>query len=225
MTLKRLAILLAILIFLAGVGIAWLWQYAYSPQGRARVIIAQLNDESTTLRGWLLKHHLVREGYTVQADNVLSTPPRNDLDRETQEYRNRERAWERRIDAAAEAMAKLGNDVIPVIIQELQGSKDGRSQDAKFVAARTSGRLHDPAAIEPLASWVRAVAGDNVGFDRALVHTEVTWTLVEIGAEPRAIPAIKKLLEDPEPEVRSVAAEALEELGIKRPPLSQPTKP
>ena len=57
MTLKRLAILLAILIFLAGVGIAWLWQYAYTPQGRARVIIAQLKgDNDTTLRGWMLKH-------------------------------------------------------------------------------------------------------------------------------------------------------------------------
>ena len=35
MTLKRLYIILGILIFLAGVGIAWLWQYAYTPEGRA----------------------------------------------------------------------------------------------------------------------------------------------------------------------------------------------
>ena len=38
MTLKRLMIILGILVVLAGGGIAWLWQYAYSPQGRARGI-------------------------------------------------------------------------------------------------------------------------------------------------------------------------------------------
>jgi hypothetical protein len=54
MTLKRLMIILGILVVLAGCGIAWLWQYAYSPQGRARVIIAQLKGDTTSLRGWML---------------------------------------------------------------------------------------------------------------------------------------------------------------------------
>ena len=59
MTLKRLFIILGILVLLAGIGIAWLWEYAYSPQGRARIIIAQLRGDDTTLRGWLLKNELV----------------------------------------------------------------------------------------------------------------------------------------------------------------------
>jgi uncharacterized membrane protein YqiK len=65
MTLKRLMIVLAVLVVLAGVGIMWLWQYAYTPEGRARVIIAQLKNDTTSLRGWMLQHHVIRPGFVV----------------------------------------------------------------------------------------------------------------------------------------------------------------
>ena len=64
MTLKRLIIVLGVLVVLAGVGIMWLWQYAYSPEGRARIIIAQLKNDTTSLRGWMLQHHVVRQGFS-----------------------------------------------------------------------------------------------------------------------------------------------------------------
>ena len=108
MTLKRLMILLGILIFLAGVGIMWLWHYAYTPEGRARVIIAQLKGDTTSLRGWLLQHHLVRAGFTE--------PNQKGQDRE---HRQTEPDFYRE-EAATGVMVNLGHEVLPVLIEGLR---------------------------------------------------------------------------------------------------------
>jgi HEAT repeat protein len=122
MTLKRLMILLAVLVSLAGGGIALLWPYAYSPQGRARVIISQLKGDTVSLRGRMLQHHMLRPGYSV--------------------------AWGQPEEFAAEAeMVKLGRSVLPVAIEALRNE----NRPVRAMAARACGKFRDPLAIQPLA--------------------------------------------------------------------------
>ena len=142
MTLKRLMIILGILVVLAGVGIMWLWQYAYSPQGRARVIIAQLRgDNDTTWRGWLLQHHLIRPGFSEAPppehgrSGLFMTPGiSNKLP-----------------EAGAYEMAKLEHEVFPIVIEAL---RDG-NYDVQLMAVLTCGKFRDPAAIQPLVQCLR----------------------------------------------------------------------
>ncbi len=144
MTLKRLMIILGILVVLAGVGIAWLWQYAYSPQGRARVIIAQLKNDTTSLRGWMLQHHVIRPGF--------SEPPPNEggfghiIDRDK---------------AAADEMEKLGHDVLPIVIDAFQDEND---HDMVCMAIRVCGKFHDPSAIKPLVKCMHDITRDHPTF-------------------------------------------------------------
>jgi HEAT repeat protein len=60
--------------------------------------------------------------------------------------------------------------------------------------------------------------------DDDYVRYVVLDTLGEVHA-PHAIPAVRKLLNDPFPDVRKAAVTALEKLGDKPPPASQPGKP
>lgn len=189
MTLKRLMIVLGVLVFLAGVGIMWLWQYAYSPEGRARVIIAQLKNDTTSLRGWMLQHHVVRPGFS-------EPPPENPYPHE--------RVW-----AAKNKMVKLGDEVLPVVIEALRDE----NKAVRLMALELSEQRTDPAAIpqiiemcEDSDSWVRSEAVEGLG--------ELKDT--------RAIPALRKRLNDPSGEVRWLAAESLKKLGVKVPPVSQP---
>ncbi len=302
MTLNRLMIVIGVLALLLGVGSAWLWEYAYSPQGRARIIVAQVRgDSDTTLRGWLLKHHLVRPGFSVscQRDDEIPHDPK--------------------IVAAADEMVKLGHEVLPVMIESLHC--DNRDVQATMIWA--CGKSHDPAVIQSLAKRMRDAAhesppvfseskgGDvdiqwlcmyslveigseaygplmdaSKGCDSVEVRGEIPASLgqkwgtaavpylmmlledplwivranaadelgklkdkraidslirhltdndplddhhVEIGAaialgeigDPKAIPALKKLLNDPDSEVRNAAAEALRQLKAQPPPASQ----
>jgi HEAT repeat protein len=189
MTLKRLAILLAILIFLAGVGIAWLWQYAYTPQGRARVIIAQLRgDNDTSLRGWLLRHHLVRPGFTV------SPPSWDDPDSEHHE-----------ITVAADEMVKVGREVLPIVI-EAMNDPDSKVQ---WMAVRACGEFRDPIAIRPLTAFVRAPY-------RCQGFVESWWEDSMVAMGPEACESLMQLLEDKQGIVRLYAVEALGKLKDKR---------
>ena len=121
-------IILGILVVIAGVGIMWLWQYAYTPQGRARVIIAQLRgDRDTTLRGWLLQHHVVRQGFPV--------PPEGEGHFEI---------------PASEEMVKLGPSALPVVIEALGDD----NLDVRLMAIRACGKFRDPAAIQPLDKYM-----------------------------------------------------------------------
>jgi HEAT repeat protein len=171
MTLKRLAILLAILIFLAGVGIAWLWQYAYTPDGRARVIIAQLKGDTTSPRGWLLQHHLVRPGFP---------PPREDGTPDEREWNS--------IVAATDEMVKLGRDIQPIVSEALHGD----NHDVCLMAIWTCGKLRDPAAIRPLLDFMH-----NKTFPRdPETKAECVNSLIAIG--PEAYGPLISLLDDPQ---------------------------
>lgn len=290
-----------LLVVLAGIGIMWLWQYAYSPQGRARVIIAQLKKDDSSLRGWLLKHHLVRPGFSVlcqREDEILHDPE---------------------IVAAADEMVKLGHEVLPVMIESLHD--DNRDVQATMIWA--CGKTHDPAVIQSLAKRMRDAAHESpLVFSESKGDVDIQllcmYSLVEIGSEaygtlmdaskecdsvevrgqiprslaqkwgtaavpylirlledslwivranaadelgnlkdkraidslirhltdddpgddhnvgigaafalgkigdPKAIPALKKLLNDPDSELHDAAAEALKKLGDNPPPASQP---
>ena len=201
MTLKRLAILLAVLIFLAGVGIAWLWQYAYTPQGRARVIIAQLRgDSDTTSRGWLLQHHLVRPGFSYPPEHA-DHPVRVYVILTTPNYR---------AIAASDEIVKLGPDVLPIVIESL---KDG-DHTVRMMAIRACGKFRDPAAIQPLIACQQDAHDPNYinGYDCGQNLCEDS--LVEIG--PEAVDPLVQRLEDPNETIRYYAAEALGRLKDKR---------
>lgn len=229
MTLKRLAIFLAILIFLAGVGIAWLWQYAYTPEGRARVIIAQLKGESdTTLRGWLLRHHVIRPGFAEPPDepSIFVKDPG--------------------IPAATDEMIRLGHDVLPIVIEALEDSND----DVQKMAVRACRKFRDPIAIEPLVKCVtvatqrNAIGAGSLFFD-TYVQSLCLDSLAKIGPKaypklleaskeigpaaqeelpvilagnwgPEAIPLIIELLEDSDPVARLHAAKELGKFRDKR---------
>ena len=60
MTLNRLLIVIGVVVLLVTVGAVWLWQYAYSPEGRARTILTQLRRESTGPRVWMVQHGLTQ---------------------------------------------------------------------------------------------------------------------------------------------------------------------
>jgi HEAT repeat protein len=229
MTLRRLAILLAILIFLAGVGIACLWQYAYAPQGRARVIVAQLKNETDTFRGWLLQHHLVRPGFA-------------------EPNRPGENSFDDRPRAAAEEMVKLGHDFLPLMIETLRDE----NHDARMMAIAACGDFGDPAAIQPLVKCLRdaipqppktpsrpsySQSDSDIQFEciESLMNfgPEIAHTLLEAakhcdsGARPvipemlaawgaEGVPPLMEMLEDDDNSVRASAARELGKLKDKR---------
>jgi len=59
-TLKRLMIGIGVIVLLAGIGIAWLWEYAYTVEGRARNLIVVFEGRSEGVRAWIVRHHLTR---------------------------------------------------------------------------------------------------------------------------------------------------------------------
>ena len=190
MTLKRLFIILGILVVAAGVGIMWLWQYAYTPEGRARVIIAQLKgDSDTTLRGWLLQHHLIRPGYQPE----WSGPD--------------EQHQEENVAPACDAMVKLGRPAIPVVIESLNDS----DKAVLIVAMHTCGKLPDPRAMGPLIALVR----DRNRFPQD-ESVAALWNESFLGIGPAACLPLMDLLEDRDPECRDRAVMALGIIGDKR---------
>jgi hypothetical protein len=242
MTLKRLMIFVAILVFLATVGSMWLWQYAYSPEGRARVIIAQLKGDDTTLRGWMLKHHLVRPGYTEPPHRGEGT------------YTYDQGIIDDREDIARGELVKLGPEVLPVVIEALRD----RNRDVRRAAIRVCGKFPDPAAIEPLVQCMREANQDwpqeGIVYRNGLrlvgspdIQKLCVNSLIEIGPEasgslmnanewdrPRlpallaekwgaaAIPCLRQLLTDSDSDVRRSATKALEKLGVKPTPSTYP---
>ena len=163
MTLKRLMIVLGVLVFLAGIGIMWLWQYAYSPEGRARVIIAQLKgDSDTTLRGWLLQHHLIRPGFSETAQAETPDGPLHFTGPRT---------------VAAIEMAKLGPAASPMVIEALHDTDYG----VRIVGFRTCWLLGDPAFTGALTAHLSSADSDMVWY--------AAWALGKIG-DRSAIPAL-----------------------------------
>jgi hypothetical protein len=232
MTLKRLMIILGILIFLAGVGIMWLWQYAYTPQGRAQVIIAQLKNDPGTLRGWMLQHHLVGPGF--------SDPPRIE-DEAIYNFRYRQ------VTAAANAMRRLDRQILPIVIEAIH---DG-NRDVQLMAIKACGKFRDPAAIGPLAKRMREAPNEippNPTEDKGDVDIQYCCmdSLTEIGPEAfgplldasrkcdgilvqgdmsemlaqkwgeAAVPYLIRVLGEPDEEVRGYAAIELGKLKDKR---------
>ncbi len=235
MTLKRLMLVLGILVVLAGVGIAWLWQYAYSPEGRARVIIAQLKGDTSSWRGWMLQHHLIRPGFSESSNKhyIIFFPEESEPG-----------LWRRM--AGADEMVKLGRPVIPIVIEALE---DG-NRDVRLMAIDVCGMVRDPMTIQPLAKCMRDdahrhSAGPATQRSDDIVQCRCRDSLVEVGPDafgalmescrncshdvrfdlPRnlavrwgsaALPQIIELLSDTNNMVRSAAADELGTFKDKR---------
>jgi HEAT repeat protein len=193
MTLKRLAILLAILIFLAGVGIACLWQYAFSPQGRARVIIAQLKNDTTSLRGWLLQHQVVRPGFEASPKDG-ATGPREDLEPDISPQAR----------AAADKMAQLGKGALPVAIEAFGDD----SRDVQMMAVRACGELRDPAATQQMIRLLDCPPG-------GITDDICAYAVYELGKakDPRATDTFVRMMNWPTPYICRLACISLGEIG------------
>ena len=193
MTLKRLFIILGILVVLAGAGIAWLWQYAYSPQGRARVIIAQLKGDTTSWRGWMLQHHVILPGFSEPPQDTSSRASKtNTMPSTFQSYLddiNRKfRTSDARRIAAADEMVKLGPAVRPLVLDSL---RDG-NPDMQLMAIRACGKFRDPDAIKPLVKCLLEAIPDPNPLPNSFTmegkndYAVLCWcrdSLLEIGPE------------------------------------------
>ena len=217
-------ILLGILVVLAGVGIAWLWQYAYAPEGRARVIIAQLKGDTTSLRGWMLQHHLVRQGYSISVSPLdVESIVCPDI-------------------PASEEMLKLGREVSPIAGDALQDE----NFDVRAMAIRVCGGLRDPAAIDPLVRCMcEALPSPDAFGEGRYAQGLCLESLIEIGPASfgplmqafkscrpslpydipgmmadkwgaAAVPHFMELLDDPDAMLRNFAVDELVRLKDKR---------
>ena len=162
--------LLGILVFVAGVGIMWLWQYAYSPQGRARFIIVQLKNDTTSFRGWMLEHHVVRPGFSVSPSEEYS-----------HSYRAKYGTASDSEIAALYETLNLGRKALPVEIEALHDEH----WPVRRMAIRACGQFHDPAAIQPLAECMRDAPRDPTSQTADYVDVAFRYldALIEIGPE------------------------------------------
>jgi HEAT repeat protein len=130
LTLQRLAVFLLILMVLAGIGIALYWQFAYSPQARARNILAEVRGEKGGFRGWLIAHGVIKK-----------FPPHA--------------IWEGRPvdgkDAALPHLVNIGRDALP----ELTDALKDPDHNIQSLAADACGAIGDPKAAPALlqALW------------------------------------------------------------------------
>lgn len=134
MTLKRLMIAVGVLALVLGIGIAWLWDYAYSPAGRARVIFTQLGKDKTSLRGWMLEHGIIRPAYPPFEGSSAA-------------------AYVAHIDSVTKELARLGPDAYPVILETM----DDGNMDVRFIAVRACGECENEVFIEPLVRQIEWV--------------------------------------------------------------------
>lgn len=188
MTLKRLMISIGVLALLVGIGIAWLWQYAYSPEGRARTIITQLRGDTTTLRGWMLQHDVIPAGFCDSPQNVpedacarncrwMATVGDAELDYKYVIVLNR-------VAAASDAMVELGHTALPIAI----GAMQENNEEVRLTGILACGKSHDSSAIEPLVrcaneSILRRSNPIMKGDDGYTYEMCCIKSLIEIGPE------------------------------------------
>ena len=160
MTLNRLLIIIGIVVLLVTGVVMWLWGYAYSPEGRARVIIAQLKGDTTSLRGWMLQKKLIRPAYVLSPEQA-ECRARKKIDEQIVRLNDSTHpdALPRAIaaayrDAAAQEMEKLGTKVLPVVVEAMGEA----NADVQHVALRFCQKFPDPREIEPVARCMRQLA-------------------------------------------------------------------
>ena len=133
-------IFLATVMLLAGIAIAILWQYAYTPQGRARDIFAELKGDTTSPRGWLIEHKIIRRElpYPGPCDESGGGAQACAVSNQHE---------------AVQKLAALGPQVLPVLFEVM---KDTRVDvEVRKAAVQACGKMRDPQALGPLAQFVR----------------------------------------------------------------------
>ncbi len=163
MTLNRLFIIIGVVVLLLTGGVVWLWQYAYSAEGRARVIVAQLKGDTSSFRGWLLQHGVIRPGYPfdLAAERSRAAKAVEEAEERQTSAPERDASFfesciqaelaHARQSAATQELVKLDAAARPVVFQALQDD----NYDVRMAAAGFCEKVPDPSEIEPLANSLR----------------------------------------------------------------------
>jgi HEAT repeat protein len=187
MTLNRLLIILVVLMALAGGGIAWLWQYAYTPQGRARNVLTELRHDTTSPCGWMIKHGLIKREITTDKEEV---DPPNEWNILALDFEER----------AAKKWAQIGPEAWPVVLEAMD-DPNGLVQTA---AAKACAQMGNPQAVRALLDK----AFPEGHFDRS----EIGQALNECRS-PQALPAFIEGLRSSNRDVQVYCAIALGQIG------------
>ncbi len=113
MTLNRLLIVIGVVVLLVTGGVVWLWEYAYTPEGRARTIFTQIRGDTTSPRGWLIEHGLIRKEIDSRPTFVAEIPYNPPGD--TTDW------WVLNKQPVLDRLAELGPRAFPVIMEESVG--------------------------------------------------------------------------------------------------------
>ena len=192
MTLHRLFIGIGIMALVLAIGIGWLWEMAYKPQSRAKLIVAQLTGDGTSTQGWPAPAPPGSAGVYLQSFRCGIV---HECD-----------AAELVARDAADAMSELPHEVLPIVVDALRDPH----MNVRLTAAVVCGRFREEAAIEPLVACLHDPESDV----RSRLRLECVRSLVEIG--PASTPQLIQLLGDRDYHVAGAAADGLGELKDER---------
>jgi HEAT repeat protein len=189
-----------VLLVLTGAGIAWFWNYAYTPQGLARTVFCEVRHDGKGLRAWMLQHGLIKpEVYTkILEDKRLNA-----------EKSARLAAWAGDIPdydgLAVKKLVEIGSEAWPVVAEAIKDKDRG----VQCVAIDTCVQLKDTRAVGPLVEMLR-----DESLSQA-VRRQCASVLGELQSE-QAVPSLEATLKDKDSCLRSEAAIALAKLNDGR---------
>ncbi len=231
MSLNRLFIVIGIVVLLVTGGVMWYWQYACTPQARARTIFAQVRGDTAGLRAWMLKHGLIREEVRPEdaGKRPFDPPDFNTGGHVTWDVSDEGPVFGR--------FVQLGPRTLPVIMEELSDA-NVHTREVAIVAAE---RLRNPQAVEAIVPLLADKDGDVrlkacsalvcMGTTRAVQAVfaaicdekdpDVQWAMISqfgYGQETQVVPARIAGLKHGKGEVRRACADLLMESDDSRVP-------
>ncbi len=180
MTLKRLLITVAALVVLSGGGIAGLWQYAYTPTGRARTVFCEVRNDGKGPRAWLLAHGVIRPEIKAKIEALARRSNVDELDLSSSEQYGAFAGI-----AAEDRLVEIGTEASSAAVAALSEEDQG----VRFAAMHICVKFRETRAVGPLAEILsdgRRESGERM---------ECAWALGQLHCD-QAIPALAAALED-----------------------------